>query len=344
MSKYTTEVRYICETYYGDDHSSDYDNIENILSSQNVRENIFGDYPIFDEQYRPVLEKKILRHYYTKEIGEESVGLWKLRLNAKMNEIMPYYNKLYQSELLDFNPFYDTDLSTTHSGNENGERNTDEKQNNLHMNSKNYSSSENSNLSNDSVKNDNKESTLANANTNTNFNTKTQTNTSNAEGTKDSATTDKLNHIDKYSDTPQGAIGNLVNDTYLTNARIVEDNKSQGNLESMKNEETGTLNENTHNTSNELGEHNGSEISSSISKDTQSGQKSNNTSESEEGTNHSTNNSTENFRNTEQYLEYVQGKRGVESYSELLIKYRKTFLNIDLQVIEELSGLFFNLW
>ena len=60
--------------------------------------------------FRSILEKKILKHYYTIEIGEETVGLWKLRLNAKLNEIMPYYNKLYLSELMEFNPLYTSDL------------------------------------------------------------------------------------------------------------------------------------------------------------------------------------------------------------------------------------------
>ena len=73
-------------------------------------------YPIFDESYRRVIESKILMHYYTREICEETVGLWKLRLMSRMNEIMPYYNQLYESELLKFNPFFDVDYTTTHKG------------------------------------------------------------------------------------------------------------------------------------------------------------------------------------------------------------------------------------
>lgn len=41
-----------------------------------------------------------------------------------MNIIMPYYNKLYESALLTFNPFYDVDLTTQHEGNQNGVENT----------------------------------------------------------------------------------------------------------------------------------------------------------------------------------------------------------------------------
>ena len=108
MSKYTTEVRFVCETYAGLKESKGYNDVKTII--ENSRTKIFDfDYPIFDESYRPVLETKILMHYYTREICEETVGLWKLRLMAKLNEIMPYYNKLYESELLKFNPLYDAD-------------------------------------------------------------------------------------------------------------------------------------------------------------------------------------------------------------------------------------------
>ena len=54
------------------------------------------DYPIFDEEYRPHLNDMILKHYYMAEIGFETANLFKQYLNNKMNEIMPYYNMLYQ--------------------------------------------------------------------------------------------------------------------------------------------------------------------------------------------------------------------------------------------------------
>lgn len=112
MSKFTTEVRFICETAAGETESKGFNTLEEILTQ--AAPHVFDfNFPIFDESYRLVLEKKILRHYYTREIGEETVGLWKLRMNTRLNEIMPYYNKLYESELLEFNPFYDTDYTRT---------------------------------------------------------------------------------------------------------------------------------------------------------------------------------------------------------------------------------------
>ena len=122
MSNFTTQIRFICETAYGLTESKGYSNLDEILEAG--REYIFDfDYPIFDTEYKSVLETKILKHYYTREISEETVGLWKLRLNARMSEIMPYFNKLYESELLLFNPLYDVDY--TRSGDREG-NSTDE--------------------------------------------------------------------------------------------------------------------------------------------------------------------------------------------------------------------------
>ena len=115
MSKYTTELRYICEYEAGLSESKGYNNIDEIVTLAAPK--IFSfDFPIFDEEYRLPLEKKILKHYYTREISEETYGLWKLRLEDKMNLIMPYYNKLYPSDDLDFNPFNDTDITKEHDG------------------------------------------------------------------------------------------------------------------------------------------------------------------------------------------------------------------------------------
>ena len=113
MSKYTTEVRFLCEQSAGLVESVGYADIQGVLDA--CRDKVFDfEFPIFDENYRNVLEDKILKHYYTREIGAETVGLWKHWLNVRLNEIMPYYNKLYESELIKFNPMYDVDLETTH--------------------------------------------------------------------------------------------------------------------------------------------------------------------------------------------------------------------------------------
>ena len=255
MSKYTTEVRYICETYSELSESTGYSNIEKIIASAIPK--IFDfKFPIFDEKYRNVLETKIIRHYYTREIGAETVGLWKHWLNTKLNEIMPYYNQLYKSELLEFNPLYDVDISREHTSTSNG------------------------------TKKDTGETT----------GTATTEETGRLEGTG----TNTNKNSNYYSDTPQGGVSNLENLKYLTNATLDSFNG------------TATTTNNTVN--------NGSTSTSGLTK----------------------NDSI--INNTEQYLEQVRGKQGSSSYAKMLEEYRATFLNIDMQIINELSNLFMNLW
>lgn len=118
MSKYTTEVRYICEVNSERTEGSVADYIKDSWKK------IFNfDFPIWDEDYRQVLCTKILKHYYTREIGFETVGLWRLKLETKMNEIMPYYNDLYYSTTLKYNPLFDADYYRTTTGKDEGENN-----------------------------------------------------------------------------------------------------------------------------------------------------------------------------------------------------------------------------
>lgn len=100
MSKYTTELRYICEMKSGFSPEQLIDkSITEIITAS--RPQIFDfNYPLFNPAYKPTLEYKILDHYYTREIGAETYSLWKHYLEMTMNEIMPKYNKLYELETL----------------------------------------------------------------------------------------------------------------------------------------------------------------------------------------------------------------------------------------------------
>lgn len=115
MSDYTTQVRFICETCANLSVSTGFNDIEDVLNKSWNK--IFTDFPIFDEHYRPELCKKILRHYYTREICCETLGRWKLFLSVKMNNIMPYYNQLYQSELIKIEPLVTVNRCVSHEGN-----------------------------------------------------------------------------------------------------------------------------------------------------------------------------------------------------------------------------------
>lgn len=217
MSHYTTEVRFICEQYAGEFTSSDYSTVESVI--ENSRKKIFDfDFPIYDESYRSVLETKILKRYYTREIGFETVALWKFWLNKRLNEIMPYYNQLYKSTLLEFNPLYDTDYTTTSNAN----KKFDE------ANSR-TSTATGNNLRTDALKT---------ATTGTETNTRTDNLHTATENTEES--TNGNTSRDLYSDTPQGALTGVEAENYLTNARKVTEDGNNHTTNSGTVTNTGT--------------------------------------------------------------------------------------------------------
>ena len=98
MSKFTTQFRYL-------------------LSSVDVFSRF--SYPIYDEAYRKVLNEKIKKRYYFREIGFETGELFIWHLDRLMNEIMPYYNEMYKSQLIlidpEFNPLNNLNTTETHT-------------------------------------------------------------------------------------------------------------------------------------------------------------------------------------------------------------------------------------
>lgn len=73
-------------------------------------------YPIFDETYRATLTGKIIDHYWNREIGFETIDIFKMKMRSRMNEIMQYYNQLYTSERLIIDPLNTVDLRTLSTG------------------------------------------------------------------------------------------------------------------------------------------------------------------------------------------------------------------------------------
>ena len=71
------------------------------------------EYPIFDETHREVLNKKIKDHYLMQEIGQETIELHCHFMRRRMQEIMPYFNQLYATERLKFDPFITMRMEST---------------------------------------------------------------------------------------------------------------------------------------------------------------------------------------------------------------------------------------
>mgnify|MGYP001751895975 FL=1 len=257
MSHYTTQVRWIVENY-----TTDMEGQPITARVTAALPKIFNfSFPMWTEQYRATLEKKIIMHYFNKEIGFETLGLWKFYLEERLNLIMPYYNKLYETVAKDFDYMTDVDLTETHQETKTGKEDTK------------YSAT-------DTTKSDLTGKDMDNGSQNTNRTTGDTTNT-------------------LESDMPQA---NYANEDYAT--RLVE-------VKTNGTDNADTTTQNTRNTTQNV-----------------------NSNTTQSSTNGVTKNDTENYTHTR------TGVTGRLSFTELMIQYRDSLINIDNMVIKELHDLF----
>lgn len=227
MSKYTTELRFICESVSGLSESEGYNDVQTILT--NAAPKIFSfNFPIFDENYRLPLEIKILKHFYTREIGAETYGLFKLWLDRKMNEIMPYYNEKYslkKTAMANWATLFNTtNMTTTRSTNDSTVSNS--------------TGTSNSDMTTTGKHSDSYNDTRTESGTNKNA----------------------------YSETPQGTLSGVESNTYLTDYRKIEDNNNATSSHTENGTENGTTTTNAGTTDNSTIDSTGKYIETVIGK------------------------------------------------------------------------------
>lgn len=77
-----------------------------------THEKIFDfDYPLSSKVEKSDFECQILNHFIMRRIGQETFTAFQLFLENKLNEILPYYNTLFDS-LVDYNLFNDGEVIT----------------------------------------------------------------------------------------------------------------------------------------------------------------------------------------------------------------------------------------
>ena len=308
MSKYTTEVRYICEEAAEMDSSVGYGDVNRVVEMAYPK--IFdSSLNFYNEETKARLLPKILLHYYQREIGFETVGLWKLKLNQKLREILPYYNQLYESEDLEYNPLQNVSNTHTHRG----------------TLTKDYTETRDLLTVDDGSSSfDRNEDTILRHERTTTRGNDTSTNVIDS----------PLDHWTMFSDTPQGGIdgvqlaggvgtsGTLSDNAYLTNATHITESPAA-----------------THNT---LQHGNITEVYNA------SGDKADHVDEDGWAKTDNTNTQTGTVRNAggdiDNYDKTESGKIGVMTYQEMQMKWRESFLNIDMQIIDELGDLFMKVW
>jgi len=278
------------------------------------------EYPFFDETKRKDFERKWIRRFYMTEIGFETIELFKFHLENWMNEKMPYYNQRFESELIKFDPLMNTimdktqdhtkDLTTRLDSKDNGDFET-------HTASDGESSSESTgNMISDGTVDQN----------GTSKNDESGTKNGNNKNVNDGSSFSR----NVIADTPDKRLEITTDDGkgILKYASKIDENTGK-----THNDETITIDEDT--TKNQ----NGVTTDKSVSHD-EANSKSNTNGETHEvgkatGVNSLT--GVRDGKNNEigNQKEHYLGKIGVETYSEMLQKYRDTFIRIESEIYEE---------
>ena len=406
MSKYTTEVRFICEEAAGLKDSVGYNDVNEVVEKAYPK--IFDSSLVFyDEETKTRLLPKILIHYYQREIGFETVGLWKLKLNQKMREILPYYNQLYASEALEYDPLKNVDNYHTHEGehNDNDTENLSIADNKTQ--SKDYTETRNLAGTHDATETRNLQ-TVDNGQSSFDRNedtilrhdkTITQGNDVKQHGNDTTAQADDvtihandvnthaidspLDHWEMFSDTPQGGIdgvqlaggvgtsGTLADNAYLTNATHItespaatHDTVQHGNITNQHGTITNTYGDvtqqhgdivETYNKLADKADHVDSDgWDKTDNTNTHTGTVRNAGETTDTGTIRNAGETIDRATSAhmkqkanagaDTYTNHEYGKIGVATYQEMVMKWRESFLNIDMQIIDELGNLFMKVW
>src|SRR6185312_2964675 len=108
MSSYSTQLRTLIEGYKQNEPS-----LSHAERIEKGRTRLFNfDYPIFQEEYRQTFETNFIRRFYMAEIGFETEGLFKFHLESWLQLHMPYFNKLFLSEMVKYDPLSNTNIVT----------------------------------------------------------------------------------------------------------------------------------------------------------------------------------------------------------------------------------------
>lgn len=226
-------------------------------------------YPVYEgapNGFRAELNKKILDHFWNREICMESVSMWRFNMRRKMNEIMPYYNQLYKSELINIDPISTMNIA--------GRSKAD--------------------------------STQQNDTTQQSTSTQATNGSDSQTATGEQSTTSAQNSTSKTvaSDYPQTALDEGDGAQYATSSQQSVGAGTGAGTASENRTTNGTRNETGNSTQNDVAAQNGV--------------------------------ATQNGETT------TVGYTGAPS--DLLMRYRATFLNIDMMVISDLEELFMTVW
>lgn len=345
VSTYTTTIRDYIESFSHYQHT-DQIPFSNKDKIELGRKHLFDfDYPIFDSAYRKVFETHFIRNFYMREVGFETMGLFKFRLETWLIINMPYFNKLFESEMIAFDPLVNSKMSTTHS------KKNDRTQNDKKDSVKKASNHETTDLTNNKTSSSKDDTHLSSDQvSNTSGSETSDTDTTHSEeqtGTK-GTTGEKLNdnfNRDLKSDNPDSrlAITSKDGEGVIEYAKSIEE-QNTNNKETVKNDVTETKEASGTDTSKNKSSTNvdstsvvtGSENRQASGEENEKG-----TETSDRQMDMSQNDQLEsNINDVEDFIEHRTGKIGNQSYSKMLQEYRESFIRIENKIFDEMQELF----
>lgn len=274
------------------------------------RQKLFDfSYPIFDENYRKVFETHFIRNFYMREIGFETEGLFKFHLETWLLINMPYWNKMFESELIEFDPLKNVDVTKDYN------RKKDRNQNDNRDIVENVTSDGQAHTTD-------KQDMASNSVTD-------QTHGETSSGQKDStgSVTDNNFSREVSAKQPDSRLALTTND-------------GEGVIEYADNIEEDSTN-NKRNTTDKQTTSGKMDSTDHITSDTKA-----NSNAVGDATTHNESDTTRNdklaskINDLEDYISHEVGKIGTETYQEMIQKYRDILLRIEVKIFREMEQLF----
>jgi len=284
------------------------------------------DYPSFYEgDYKTAFERKVVDHYYFRQIGQETVGRFLHCFRSKVREIMPYYVDLYKTVLL-YNevkdPFENVDM-------------VEELTQTRQTTGTTSNTSERSTTSTGTTSNTSERSTTSTGTTSSSSErsaTSTGTSSNEFESEKIGSENVETENTRKFSNTPQGEIADL--DYYLTEATVENGKQDTGNNETVTQSTSGTS------SATDTATQSDEASAESTNSEEQTINGSSETTNSENQTNNGSSEGSETLTN--RFTR--KGNHGVDTFAKVLKEHRSAIINIDMMIIEELGDLFLKVY
>lgn len=197
------------------------------------------DFPIWNGGSTSTIKKAILRHYYMREIGAETVGLWRYYLSTRLQEIMPWYVDLHERMTAMADIYINQlenvtdDLAYGHKIAKSGTDTKTVESTNKDTGTRDVDTTDTGTVNHETTDT----GTVKNTTTDTGTVKDVTTDTGTREvagtetGTVENSGTNDTHYQNLYSDTPQNGLTSVQQGQYLTNATLDDTTNTVDNTE-----------------------------------------------------------------------------------------------------------------